>query len=73
MNPLNLDFKEQIKKFMTKCYCCFGLLILVKKGRLYSDFLDIIQLQSLNGLNLGDTYCNDKAAGEFAKTISEMF
>ena len=29
---------------------------LVKKERPYSDFPDIIELQSLNGLSLGETY-----------------
>lgn len=73
-SELEKGFQRANKEVYDKMVMLFrSAYFLVKKERQYSDFPDIIELQSLNGLSLGETYRNDKAAKEFAKTISEMF
>ena len=46
---------------------------IAKEERLFTDFPSLLQLQNLNGLSLGETYQNDKAALEFISQISGCF
>ena len=43
---------------------------IAKSERPFKDFASLLVLQNLNGLSLGDTYQNDKAASEFISQIS---
>jgi len=46
---------------------------LAKKERPFSDFPELLQLQNLNGLNLGKTYNNDKSAKVFIENIAQLY
>lgn len=43
------------------------------KERPFSDFPDLLQLQTLNGVGHWGTYCNDKAAKEFISHIAGVY
>ena len=44
-----------------------------KNERHFTDYKDILELQNLNGLSLGETYCNDKAPKEFISNIAGSY
>lgn len=43
------------------------------KERPFTDFLDLLDLQTLNGVGLWGTYHNDKAAKEFINHIAGVY
>ena len=43
------------------------------KERPFTDFKDLLDLQTLNGITLGETYFNDKAAKDFIFHIADMY
>ena len=65
----NADEKmlEKMDKFFRTAY------FLAKQGKPFTEFEHVLELQLLNGVNLGPTYCNDKAAKDFTAEIAGQF
>jgi len=61
---------EKMDKLFRSAYY---IMYLAKNERPFTDFKDILELQNLNGLSLGLTYFNDKAAKEFISNIAGSY
>ena len=54
------------KLYRTACY-------IARKERPFTDFKDLLGLQTLNGITLEETYFNDKTAKDFIFQIADMY
>ncbi|XP_021357227.1 zinc finger protein 862-like [Mizuhopecten yessoensis] len=72
--PLEKGFQKVDEQVMEKMDKLFrSAYYLVQKERPFSDFKDILELQTLNGLSIGETYFNNKAAKEFVGEIAGFY
>ena len=63
---LNKLTVERLKHLFRNCHA------IGKKGRPYTDYVWICLLDKLKGVDIGDTYLNDKAAAVFMHHIAEV-
>ena len=69
--PLEESLMKMDDSTMTKMDKLFRTAYyLALSERPFTDFPKLIELQTLNGISLGQTYCNDKSAREFISQIA---
>ena len=61
---MNAEIMQKMVKFFRTAY------YLAINDRPFTDFPGVLQLQTLNGISLGDTYCNDKACKQFISHVA---
>ena len=63
---LNKVTVERLKHLFRNCHA------ICKKGRPYTDYVWICQLDQLKGVDIGTAYLNDKVAAVFMHHIAEV-
>ena len=72
--PIEKGFQKSDEIVLMKMDKLFRTVFyLIKQERPFTDFGELLTLQNLNGLELGQTYFSDKAAKEFASHIADMY
>lgn len=73
-SSLELGFQRMDSNTIEKMEKLFrSAFYLVIKERPYSDFPDVLELQALNGVEIGETYRNEKAGKEFVSQIGGVY
>lgn len=71
--PIEKGFQKADEKALIKMDKLFRTAYYIAKNeRPFTDFKDLLQLQKINGLDVGETYFTNKAAKEFVSNITEV-